>query len=75
MRIESLWALLKKMLYLFMIREKGREGERGEKHKCVVASHVPATGDLARNPGMCPDWELNRQPFGLETSSQSTEPH
>ena len=53
--------------YLFIFREKGREGEReGEKYQCVVASHVAPTGDLAHNPGMCPDWELNRQPFGLQ---------
>ena len=33
---------------LFIFREGGREGEReGEKHQCVVASHVPPTGDLA----------------------------
>ena len=52
------------------------EGEReGEKHQCVVASHVPPTGDLACNPGMCPDWELNQQPFGLQAGTQSTEPH
>ena len=44
--------------YLFIFRERGREGEReGEKHQCVVASHTPPTGDLARNPGMNPDWE------------------
>ena len=31
-------------------------GEReGEKHQCVVASPVPPTGDLDRNPGPCPD--------------------
>ena len=42
--------------YLFTL-EKGREGEtEGEKHQCVAPSHVPPTGDLARNPGMCPDW-------------------
>ena len=35
-----------------MVRERGKEGERvGEKHQCVVASLVPPTGDLARNPG------------------------
>ena len=52
------------------------EGEReGEKHHCVVASHTPTTGDLAYNPGMCPDWELNQQPFGLQAGAQSTEPH
>ena len=33
------------------------------------------TGNLAHNPGMCPDWELNQQPFGLQAGTQSTEPH
>ena len=41
----------------------------------VVASHTLPPGDLACNPGMCPDWELNQQPFGLQDSTQSTEPH
>ena len=42
-----------------MFRQRGREREaegEGEKHQCVVASCTPPTGDLARNPGMCPDW-------------------
>ena len=52
--------------YLFIFRERGRDGEReGEKQQCVVASHTPPTGDLAHNPGMCPDWESNQQPFGV----------
>ena len=47
--------LLKYFIYLFL--ERGKEGEReGAKHQCVVASCVPPTGDLACNPGMCPDW-------------------
>ena len=46
--------------YLFIFRE-GRESKReGEKHQCVVASHVAPTGDLAYNPGSCPDWESIR---------------
>ena len=46
--------------YLFIL-ERGKEGERkGEKHQCTVASCVPLVGDLACNPGMCPDWESNR---------------
>ena len=50
-----------KRFYLFIFRERGREGEReGEKHQCVVAFHVPPTGDSACNPGMCPDRESNR---------------
>ena len=24
------------------------------------------TGDLTPNPGMCPDWESNLQPFGSQ---------
>ena len=43
-----------KRFYLFIFRERGREGEReGEKHQCVVASHVAPTGNLVHNPGMC----------------------
>ena len=48
-----------------MFREKGREKE-GEKHHCVVASCTTPTGDLAQNPGMCPQWELNWRPFGSQ---------
>ena len=45
--------LFLKRFYLFIFRERGREIEReGEKHQCVVASHMPPTGDLAHNPGM-----------------------
>ena len=32
----------------------------------MVASHMLPTGDLARNTGMCPDWESNRRPFVLQ---------
>ena len=61
---------------LFIFRARGREGEReGEEHQCVAASHTPPTGDLACNPGMCPDWESNQQPYGLQAGTQSTEPH
>ena len=60
--------------YLFIFREKWREGEReGQKNPCVVASHVAPTGDLACKPGMCPDWELNLWPFGSQARAQSTE--
>ena len=51
-------AHLKKIIF----RQRGRVGER-EKHQCVVASHMFLNGYLAHNPGMCPDWELNRRPF------------
>ena len=41
----------------------------------MVASCVTPSGYLACNPGMCPDWELNQQPFGSQASTQSTEQH
>ena len=56
--------------------ERRREGKgEGKKHQCMVASYVSPTGDLVYNPGMCPDWESNQLPFGLQASAQSTEPH
>ena len=66
---------LKKM-YLFIFRHRRREGEReGEKHQCVAACRASPGGHPAHNPGMCPDWESNQQPVGLQAGAQSTEPH
>ena len=42
---------------------------------CGSLSHAHPTEDLAHNPGMCPDWESNQRPFGLQAGIQSTEPH
>ena len=65
-----------KGFYLFIFRERGREGEREEKEgQCVVAPRTPPTGDLAQNTGMCPDWESNQRPFGSQACAQPTEPH
>ena len=67
--------------YLFLERRERREKERERENTDVpeipllVASHTPPTGDLARNQGMCPDWDPNRQPFGLQARTQSPEPH
>ena len=60
-------------IYVFLKREEGREKET-ETAVCGCLSRAP-TGDLAPNPGMCPDWESNWQPFGLQAGYQSTEPH
>ena len=66
------WSFLR----LFIFRQWGREREReGKKQQCMVTSHVYPTVDLACNPGMCPDWESNWRPFGLQAGAQSTEPH
>ena len=66
---------------LFILeREEGREKERErnidvwENHR-LAASRTPPTGDLARKPGMCPDWELNWWPFRLQAGAPSTEAH
>ena len=69
-----------KRFYLFLERGEGREKDRErnidvrEIHQSV-ASRTPPSGDLAHNPGMCPDWEWNLQPFGSQAGTQSTEPH
>ena len=61
--------------YLFSFRERGRKGEwKGEKYR-LAASRTPPTGEWTHILGMCPDQELNQQPFGLQAGTQSTEPH
>ena len=52
-------------IYLFLEQGEGREKER-ERSINVW---------LPLNPGMCPDWELNWRPFGLQAGTQSTELH
>ena len=53
--------LKKYFIYLFL--ERGKEKEReGEKHQCVVSSHMPPTGDLTYNA--CTLMESNWRPFG-----------
>ena len=61
-------------IYLFLDREREEERE-GEKYQCVAAFHTPLAGDLACNPGMCPNWESNLRPFGSQACAQSTELH
>ena len=71
--------LLKKRFYLFIFREKGREGERErKKHRCereILTSFAPWSGTqpttqtcaLHRNP--------TRRPFALREDAQAAEPH
>ena len=62
--------------FIYLLLEKERQGrKRGtETSTCGCLSRAP-TGDLARNPGMRPDWESNQQPFDSKAGDQSTEPH
>ena len=55
-----------KILFIFTFGERGREGERGDKHQYVAASHMAPTRDPACNPGVCPDWESNQRPLGSQ---------
>ena len=48
-----------KKIYLVLERGEGREKERERNIMCGCLSRTP-TGDLACNPGMCPDGESNR---------------
>ena len=58
--------LFLKIFYLFIFREKGREGEtEGEKHQSATFP-TPPTRVQARNPGMYADLESNWRPFGLQ---------
>ena len=67
-----IYIFLKDFIY-FIFLERVREGERGrETSICGCLLHSP---NLARNPGMCPDWESNQQTFGLQAHAQSTELH
>ena len=50
-----------KRFYLFL--EKGEGREKGRETSVCDCLLVPPTGDLACNPGMCHDWELNRWPL------------
>ena len=76
---KTTFCLFIEFIYLFLEKGEGKEKEREknidvwEKHPLVAS--VPPAGDLAHNPGMCPDWESNQQPFGSQANTQSTEPH
>ena len=66
---------------MYFFREREREEERGREtsmyERYIDQLHLtnPQLGNLARNPGTCPDWESNQQSFDSQTGTQSTEPH
>ena len=60
---------------LFIFRERGGKEKEREWNINVWLPLTPPTGDLTHNSGMCPDWVLNRRPFGFQAGAQSTELH
>ena len=65
----------KGFVYL-LFRERWREKERErERNIDWLPSVRTSTRDQTRNPGTCPDQELNEQPFALQNDAQPTEPH
>ena len=64
-------------LCIFLESGKGKEKE-GEKHEYVRETSIscPLHGpnqDLAHNPGLCPDQELNWQTFSFGENTQPIE--
>ena len=55
---EPVKAICRALFSLFLERGEGMEKER-ERNISVWFPPMLPTGDLARNPGMCPDWESN----------------
>ena len=56
LKVESFF----KRFYLFLERGEGRDKERERNINVWLPLMCPPTGDLARDPGICPDWESNR---------------
>ena len=55
--------------FIYLERGEGREKERRETSVCGCLLCAPLTGDLACNPSMCPDWELNQWPSDSQALS------
>ena len=73
--LKRLYLFIYSFIHLLIFREGkgGRKRGRGTS-MCGCLLCTPLTRDLACNPGMCPDQELNQQPFALQSDAQSIEP-
>ena len=74
LELASAIIFMKDFIYLFLDRREG-EGKERERNISVWLPLTPPNRDLARNPGMCPDWESNQQRFVSQAHAQSTELH
>ena len=72
----KIYGLFLKIFYFiyFWTEGKGRR-KRGREISVYGCLHTPPTGDLAHNPGMCPDWGSNQWPFGSQAGALFTETH
>ena len=59
-----------KGFYLFIYFFREEKGGRKEGRETSMCGFL-----LGGNPGTCPNWESNLQPFGSQATAQSTEPH
>ena len=57
---------LKDFIYLFLEGGERREKERERNISVRLRLMCPIPGNLASNPGMCPDWESTQWPFGSQ---------
>ena len=67
----------KDRMYLFLEneRKRGREPSMWERNIDRLPLACALTEDWSCNLGMCPDQELNQQPFALQDIAQPTELH
>ena len=74
--LQMQWLFFFPLDFIYLFLEKVREGEgAGGKHQCMVAFCMPPPGTWPTTQAYALDGELNRQPFGLQAGTQSTEPH
>ena len=78
--LKCMYIFLKGFIYLLFVFREGKGGGKGGRKRGRETSMYgyllcTPTGDLACNPGMCPDWESKWWPFGSQASTQSTEQH
>ena len=73
--LHSIYLFFNIFTSLFLKRGEGKEKERNI-NVWLPLTHPP-TGSLTwpGNLDMCPDWESNQTPFGLQAGAQSPEPH
>ena len=72
LRLDLFSFFKKDFIIIFLEKGEGNEKER-ERNIDVGLPCTPPAGDLARNPGLCPDRESNWWLFGLQAGAQSTE--